>query len=203
MIRINLLGAPKPKAKRTGPAMPVLPSEGPSPVLMFVIAIGIAIMATVYMGHGFDAESQKIQQQIKKEESDALRLAAIKQRYELRQKEAAEYENRIKVIDDLRANQSGPVNLLDTVGATVNNTDQVWLSTMNDAGSEIDVQGIALSADAVANLMTNLAKSGYFKTIEIKETYQDEGVKNMQAFNFILICLKQQAEKPGKQAGKS
>ncbi len=202
MIRINLLGAPKPKAKRTGPAITVLPSEGPNPVLLFVIAISMAMVASLYIGHGYDVESQKIQQQIKKEEADALRLAAIKSRFEERQKEAAEYQNRVKVIDDLRANQSGPVNLLDTVGTTINATDEVWLSSMSDAGTEINVQGIALSANAVANLMTNLTKSGYFKTVEIKETYQDEGVKNMQAFNFILVCQKLIA-KPVTPAGKS
>ena len=44
------------------------------------------------------------------------------------------------------------------------------------------------SADAVANLISNLQKTGYFKNIEIKETFQDESVKDMQAFQFELTC---------------
>jgi len=48
-----------------------------------------------------------------------------------------------------------------------------------------------LSTNAVANLMTNLMKTGYFKSVEIKETYQDEGEKKLQAFNFTLTCEKQ------------
>jgi Tfp pilus assembly protein PilN len=47
---------------------------------------------------------------------------------------------------------------------------------------------MALSADAVANLISNLQKTGYFKNIEIKETFQDESVKDMQAFQFELTC---------------
>jgi Tfp pilus assembly protein PilN len=49
---------------------------------------------------------------------------------------------------------------------------------------------MALSTDAVANLITNLQKTGFFKNIEIKETYQDEQVKDMQAFQFELTCEK-------------
>jgi len=61
---------------------------------------------------------------------------------------------------------------------------------MNDTGAVINLQGTALSSTAVANLMTNLKKSNYFKSIEIKETYQDEQIKDMQAFQFSITCEK-------------
>jgi Tfp pilus assembly protein PilN len=61
---------------------------------------------------------------------------------------------------------------------------------MKDQGNTIEVEGLALSQDAVANLITNLQKTGYFKTVEIKETYQDETIKDMQAFLFTLSCEK-------------
>ena len=54
----------------------------------------------------------------------------------------------------------------------------------------MNLEGMALSTDAVANLITNLQKTGYFKNIEIKETYQDEQIKDMQAFQFTLTCEK-------------
>jgi hypothetical protein len=46
--------------------------------------------------------------------------------------------------------------------------------------------------------MTNLMRTGYFKSVEIKDTYQDEQEKKIQAFNFSLICEKQPA---GSSAG--
>ena len=64
---------------------------------------------------------------------------------------------------------------------------------MKDLGGSVDIEGTALSTDAVANLIQNLQKTGYFKTIEIKETYQDETVKDMQAFQFTLTCEKLKA----------
>ena len=84
------------------------------------------------------------------------------------------------------------------VSSTVNKTDEVWLNAMNDAGPNVNVDGIALSTNAVANLMTNLMRTGYFKSVEIKDTYQDEQEKKIQAFNFSLICEKQP---PGSSAG--
>jgi Tfp pilus assembly protein PilN len=96
----------------------------------------------------------------------------------------------VDVIDGLRASQTGPVNLLAMLGETVNNTEAVWLSKMDDQGSNVNLEGIALSADAVANLIANLQKTGFFRNVEIKETYQDETVKDMQAFQFTLTCEK-------------
>ena len=49
---------------------------------------------------------------------------------------------------------------------------------------------MALSHDAVANLITNLKKTGNFGAIEIKESIQDEQIKDMQAFQFTLTCSK-------------
>ena len=117
-------------------------------------------------------------------------LADVKARYLERQREAENYKRRVDVIDQLRAAQAGPVDLLSTIGATVNNTEAVWLNSMKDTGAGVDIEGMALSTDAVASLIANLQKTGYFKNIEIKETYQDDTFKEMQAFNFTLTCEK-------------
>jgi Tfp pilus assembly protein PilN len=61
---------------------------------------------------------------------------------------------------------------------------------MKDQGASVDIEGMALSADAVANLISNLQKSGQFRNVEIKETFQDDTVKDMQAFAFTLTCEK-------------
>ena len=42
----------------------------------------------------------------------------------------------------------------------------------------------------MANLISNLQKTGFFRNIEIKESIQDEQVKDMQAFQFTLTCEK-------------
>jgi type IV pilus assembly protein PilN len=172
--------------------MPAMGGGGEGPSAALILGVFAVIGALTFGGlyYKSSSESSKIQADIKKELAEGQRLANVKSKYETRKKEAEIFEKRVKVIDQLRADQAGPVNLLNTVGEMVNNTDAVWLNDMNEQGQSININGTALSTAAVANLMTNLKRSGYFKSVEIKETSQDVN-KDMQSFSFTLVCEKQ------------
>jgi type IV pilus assembly protein PilN len=191
MIRINLLGTPKPKNKRSrvavaAPAMEL--GEVGSPAMKILVAIVLAGGLNAAYWYQLDHQAVAIAAKMKVAEQHNRELASVKAKYLERQKQADNYKHRVDVIDQLRKAQTGPVNLLNTIGQTVNGTEAVWLNSMKTQGGNISIQGMALSADAVANLISNLQKSGYFKSIEIKETFQDESVKDMQAFQFELTC---------------
>ena len=192
MIRINLLEAPKPKNKRS--AMPSMPTmevgDVGSPRLKVLVAFGLAAVFNLYTWYHLDAEKKQIAQNMAQAEQQNRQLADVKVRYMARQREAENYKRRVDVIDQLRKNQAGPVNLMAMVGETVNNTEAVWLNNMKDLGTSVDIEGMALSSDAVANLISNLQKTGYFRAVEIKESVQDETIKDMQAFQFTLTCEK-------------
>jgi len=192
MIRINLLGNAKPKNRRSGgPSAPTIEvGDVGSPMVKVLVALMLLVAFNGYSWYHLDHQAQDIATKMKIADQKNRELSEVKAKYLERQKEADNYKHRVDVIDQLRASQLGPVNLLNTIGETVNNTEAVWLSTMKDSGTSIDISGMALSADAVANLIANLQKTGYFKNIEIKETYQDESVKDMQAFQFQLTCEK-------------
>ena len=191
MIRINLLGTPKPKSKRSraaiaAPAMEL--GEVGSPAMKILVALVLAGGLNAVYWYQLDHQAAAIAANMKVAEQHNRELAGVKAKYLERQKQADNYKHRVDVIDQLRKAQTGPVNLLDTLGQTVNGTEAVWLNSMKTQGASISLQGTALSADAVANLISNLQKTGYFKNIEIKETFQDESVKDMQAFQFELTC---------------
>jgi len=193
MIRINLLGAPKPKNKRSAvPSVNLEMNMGEpgSPKIKILIVLVLAGAWNYTFWHRLDKQAETIASNIQLAERKNRELSDVKARYLERQREADNYKRRVDVIDQLRANQSGPVELLNTIGETVNSTEAVWLNTMKDEGGSVDIQGTALSADAVASLIQNLQKTGHFSSIEIKETYQDDGVKDMQAFQFTLTCEK-------------
>jgi len=192
MIRINLLGMSKPKNRRsTGPTAPTIEvGDVGSPKVKVLVALMLAVAFNGFTWYHLDHQAQDIAAKTKVAEQKNRELSDVKAKYLERQKQADNYKRLVDVIDQLRASQAGPVNLLNTIGDTVNGTVAVWLSTMKDSGTSIDISGMALSTDAVANLIANLQKTGYFKNIEIKETYQDESVKDMQAFQFQLTCEK-------------
>jgi Tfp pilus assembly protein PilN len=159
---------------------------------MLKVAVVLLLCAgfNFYRWHQLDHEKKEIATKTMQAEQKNRELADVKARYLERQRQADSYKRRVDVIDQLRAGQAGPVNLLNMIGDTVNGTEAVWLNNLKDSGGSVDIEGMALSTDAVATLIENLQKTGYFRNIEIKETYQDEQVKDMQAFQFTLTCEK-------------
>jgi Tfp pilus assembly protein PilN len=190
MIRINLLGAPKPKKGKKAAAVPSLPtfSEGPNIFLVLIVALLLTAIGNGFWYWKLTGDQKQITQEMAKADAENRRLSEVKARYLEREKEKNDYKRRVDVIDQLRAAQHGPVDLLATISNTVNSTDAVWLNTMSEDGPNVNIKGVALSVQSIADLMKNLKQTGYFKNIEIKESYQDDSVKDMQAYIFTLIC---------------
>src|SRR5215469_761933 len=197
MIRINLSSLAPTKARRGGGAKRTaavavpsvsIPGEGPSSVVMILIFL-IVVLGGIF-GSWWWANQRTIQLQadLQKAIAENQRLSEVKARYEAQKKKSDSFERRLKVIDELKQAQKGPADMLNLVADTVNKTDAVWLSSMTNDGKSVDFIGMALSADAVADLMANLRKTGKFKSVEIKETSQDPQIKEIQAFKFELIC---------------
>jgi len=190
MIRINLLGVPKPKKGRRGPAISI--GGGANMTLVgLVILVGV-LGANWWYYKGLNDQTTKLQADLAKAKSENATLASAKIRYQERQKQFDLYDHRVKVIHQLQESQTGPLDLMNMIASTVNSTDAVWLASMNEDGNNINLSGTALSATAVANLLSNLKKTDYFKNVEIKETFQDDNVKDIQAFQFAIVCEKKQ-----------
>jgi len=194
MIRINLSGAARPKGKRaSAAAAPEFAGEGPSPVVFILIGLVLIVAINGGVWWWLDGAAKAIDKKMEAANKEYASLQATKARVDQKQKLADDIKRRTDVIDKLRKDQAGPVELLSMMGETVNNTDAVWLATLKDEGSSINVEGTAFSPHAVANLMSNLKRTGYFRSVELKEAIQNEQVKDMQAFDFTIICEK----KPG------
>ena len=202
MIKINLLETAKGKGKRAsaGPSMPTMEmGDMGSPKLKILVIVVLVGLGNLMYWYRLDHMSKEIASKMKIAELKNRELADVKARYLERQNQANAYQRRVDVIKQLHEAQTGPVNLMAMMGETVNNTEAVWLSRLDDSGAQVNLEGTALSTDAVANLIANLQKTGFFRTVEIKETYQDESVKDMQAFQFTLTCDKAAGE---NQIGK-
>src|ERR1700722_3228342 len=191
MIKINLLESAKGKNKRGGggPSMPTMEmGDMGSPKLKVLVVVILAGLLNLGYWYRLDHPGKAIAVKMTEAERKNRELADVKARFLERKTQADAYKRRVDVIDGLRNNQTTPVNLMAMMGETVNNTEAVWLNKMDDTGPSVNLEGTALSTDAVANLIANLQKTGFFKSVEIKETWQDEQIKDMQAFQFILAC---------------
>jgi Tfp pilus assembly protein PilN len=195
MIRINLLGG-TPRARRGGgggksrpaPEMMGGGGEGPSTVVFILLGAVLAVAGVMLYNMKIAAEKKSLDNELAAAMRENQRLADVKAQYERTKREADAFQRRVSVINDLKTKQTGPHDLLELVATTVSASDAVWLESMTDDGKALTFDGMALSPNAVADLMANLQKTGKFKSVEIKEASQDTNVKELQAFKFELIC---------------
>src|SRR5579884_1402193 len=144
MIRINLLGGPRQKASKSSVSMPDVASVAASPALLLAVALIVGAVANgAYYLH-LVRQRDRVDRAMKTAELENHRLSGVKTAYQQAEKEKENYKRRVDVIEQLRSNQSGPVELLDLIGKTVSDTDAVWLSSMSEEGNNISVQGMAL-----------------------------------------------------------
>lgn len=199
MIRINLLGTAKKKSKkRLSLNIQVIPADGPS---IYVVALAVAAIcfgACFFQYRKLTGQHEKLLADTQAANQQAQQLVGIKQKFMERQKEADEIKRRFDVIEQLRNNQATPVRLLSLVSEGVNTSDTVWLTSMNDLGANVKMEGYALSHVAVANFMTNLKKTNGFKSVELEETTQAD-YKGVPAFSFKLNIEKSADKSDVKQ----
>ncbi|HSZ20404.1 MAG TPA: PilN domain-containing protein [Candidatus Acidoferrum sp.] len=183
MIRINLLGRVRPKATRTS-----VPLEA---TLQYVLlAIAVVVSGGALYGHYLllDRENTKILAHIQKQMGEKARLEQLKQQVDNFEKQRAVLQQRISVIEELQRNRTGGQELFEAIANTVSRTDTLWLTSVERKGDGLTINGSAGSINAVANYITQLKRSGYFQTVEILESHQDESSKTIEVFIFSLTA---------------
>ena len=198
MIRINLLGRVRPKATRTS-----VPLEA---TLQYVLlAIAVVVSGGALYGHYLllDRENTKILAHIQKQMGEKARLEQLKQQVDNFEKQRAVLQQRISVIEELQRNRTGGQELFEAIANTVSRTDTLWLTSVERKGDGLTINGSAGSINAVANYITQLKRSGYFQTVEIKESHQDESNKTVQIFLFTLTATFGLPQSTGAAPGAS
>jgi type IV pilus assembly protein PilN len=183
MIRINLLGRNRPKTQRT-----TVPLEATLQYVLLAVAVGVSGIALWVHWGLLDRENTKIVAHIQRQTSEKARLDQLKQQVDNFEKQKAILLQRIGVIEGLQRNRTGGQELLEAIANTVSRTDTLWLTSVERKGDALTINGSAGSINAVANYITQLRRSGYFQTVEIKESHQDSANKAVQIFIFSVTA---------------
>src|SRR5271163_739160 len=199
MIRINLLGQIRPKATKQS-----VPLESTLQILLGVAALAIAliVLSVTYYSqkHQLDDTNQRIQA-LRLEKAN---LQVIKQEVDRFETQKAALQTQIGVIENLQKNRTGAQELLQMVANTVVRVDQLWLTTLERKGDNLDIAGEAGSVNSIANFITQLKRSGYFDKIEIQEAKEDDVVKSVTTYGFTMSAAVAQtaATSPGQPQTK-
>jgi type IV pilus assembly protein PilN len=181
MIRVNLLGLPKPKKR----AAAVSFEGGKTLGILAVVLLLVAGLEYVHYGR-LQKLDKDLAVQVQKLQAEKTRLEVIRSDYERFSRQKELLQKRIGIIEGLKAKQAGPMQLLDTIATMVTHTDMLWLTNFDQAGQKITIEGVALSAKAVADFLTQLRESKAFSEMDLKETFQDPSAKDIPRFNFTV-----------------
>jgi len=194
MIKINLLSEGKrPAAVRKKSAGTKLEGQNLGQwMLLAGILIGLAGVGVAWW-----LQSQKTaakEEEVAAAQREVDQLASVIKEVEEYKGKKAELERKIGIINDLKANQRGPVRVMDYVSRAL--PELLWLDSMSMKSDSITVEGRAFNTNAVANFIDNLDKVPEFDEPMLKTTdLQQGGIYKFRIdFNYSFSGKKKGAE---------
>jgi len=178
MIRINLVQerkAPKGGGAAKGPKAP--PGALQAYLLLGLFAGGAALVCAA----GWLLKSRQIADldtRIAADEKRKHDLQAIKQQVDAFQAKKTLLENKVNLIKKLKAQQKGPVHMLDEISKAL--PDLVWLTNLDESGGNVKFTGESSGIPAVAAFIEALQRSGWFPSADLVSTKESN---NIYTFN--------------------
>jgi len=196
MIKINLLSEGKrPAAVRKVKVPAALRLEGQDIgqwMLIIGLLAGVAVFGLYWWIWNGRVEAKKQEVAAAQREVDAL-ASVIKEVEDYKAKKA-ELERKIGIINDLKANQRGPVRVMDYISRAL--PELLWLDRMSMKATSIQIEGRAFNTNAVANFIENLDKVPEFDEPTLKSTEEQAGgiYKFVIEFNYSFATQAKPAE---------
>jgi len=179
MIRINLLGQVRPRAQKQ-----VVPLEATLQILLGAAAVAVALVILSIVFFSQKRQLDDTNKRIAALRAERQSLQQIKQDVDRFESQKAVLQQRINVIETLQKNRTGGQDLLQMVANTVVRVDSLWLTSLDRKGNSIALEGTAGSINAVANLITELKRCGYFDQIEIKNAKENDVLPSVETYSF-------------------
>jgi len=179
MIRINLLAegkkpvVTKKKQPTGGGWKSILESDN----LAFYVLLAVAALGAVVVGGRYgllEARISTLTDEVAAFQAEVDELEPIIREVEEFKAKKVELERKVEVINKLKANQRGPVRIMDYVSRAL--PELLWLNRMQVGPTSITISGEAFNTNAVANFMENLDRFPEFREPVLRDTTQKGGV---------------------------
>src|SRR5678815_4210368 len=139
----------------------------------------IGIMALV-----LTSRSKNLDEEIARAQEEVARLKSIIDEVKGYEDKKASLEAKIKLINDLKTNQKGPVRLMDEISKAL--PDLVWLTNLDVSGNQITMRGRTMSPNAVSTYLENLKKSPFFAEPVFRNLQQEGAQQGLYSWEMTL-----------------
>ena len=195
MIRINLLAEGKRQVTRKsrGPALAVQRGD----ISMWLLGGGLllGLLITVGAWYYLYRVIQQKDREIAVAQEEVRQLEAIIKEVEDYKQQKAVLDHKITVIKQLKANQRGPVRIMDQISRAL--PELLWLDRMSVVGTQVTLNGRAFNTNAIANFIENLDKVEEFLEPDLRDTTRDA---TGQVYSYVIVFTFQ-LEPPPAPAG--
>jgi type IV pilus assembly protein PilN len=186
MIKINLLSEGKRPAAVRKAKGPGTSGGAGKDIGQFLVGVGV-VLGVIAVAVAWWVQSKKVedkQAEVQAAQREVEQMSSVIKEVEDYKAKKAELERKIGIINDLKANQRGPVRVMDYVSRAL--PELLWLDRMEMKASTIDIEGRAFNTNAVASFIENLDKVPEFDEPTLKTTEQQTGgvYKFVITFNY-------------------
>jgi len=172
MLRINLL--PIRQLKKRAKARNQMIGFG---------MVFLAVLAVIgFVGLLQISKVESVQASIADLEKEQKRLAPIIKEVDSLEAQKKELQRRIDIIKKLRRESSLTVHVLDEVAKIADN-ERMWLDSLSQQGGSLQLKGVALDNETIAQFMEALKTSEYIKSVSLNSsTLKKLGGRNFKSF---------------------
>ena len=169
MIRINLLATERrAAAKAASPGF----QAGQKMMVIGSLVLVLTVVAVGWRYWAINQEKAQIAREIETEKREEARLQEILKQVQEFENRRKMLEARVALIDELRKGQTAPVHMIDQISKAL--PDMTWLTSMQQSGYTLTIQGSCLSLTSLSDFIGNLEASRYFiRPVEIIESKTD------------------------------
>jgi len=175
MIRINLL--PAREARRRGEVRHQLYVAA----FTMVVVLGAAVWG--YMAQNSELAAR--QQELAGIEEEIKRLNQVIKEVEKFETKKAQLDKKVGAIEDIKTNQRRPASMLDEISRSL--PDQMWLVSIKDTGTGLQISGKSFDNVGIAAFMENLERSSSFGSVELIES-KSELLQGRQVVAFTVVA---------------
>ena len=192
MIRINLLGVERQKARKS---FSVDLSAQTSLVCSLVLVVAVAGIGWWYWS--LRQQSTQVDQDIVTAQEQVASVRSILTEVQQFEQRQTQLQQRVALIQQLRRGQSVPVQLLDHVSRSL--PDALWLTSFEGSGADVTIEGRSTTLIALSDFVGNLGNSTLIKKpIQIVNSQVEaSGTPSAGAAEVIRFTVKATLADPG------
>jgi len=157
MIRINLVAGERRDAKPAGGALQLAQKVVLAGSLMLIVT-------ALLVGWRYWSTSQteaQVASDIDAARREEVRLAELLKQVGDSERQRAQLQQRVSLIDELRRGQTAPVHIVDQISRSL--PDLTWLTSLKQDAYDITIEGHCTSLTALSDFVGNLESTRYFK----------------------------------------